>query len=64
MEKTLMMGMIVSRRRRGQRRMKWLDSITDSMDMNFSKFWAVVEGRGAWHAVIKGSAKCQTGLSD
>ena len=50
LEKTLMLGKIEGRRRRGQQRMKWLDSITDSMDINLSKLWEIVEVRGAWHA--------------
>ena len=58
LEKTLMLGKKTEgRRRRGQQRMKWLDGITDSMDMNLSKFWETVKGRGAWYASIHGVAK-------
>ena len=52
LEKTLMLGKIESKRRRGQQRIRRLDSINDSMDINLNKFWKVVEGRGAWCAVI------------
>ena len=52
------------RRRRGWQRMRWLDSITNSMDMNLSKLQGIVEDRGAWHAVVHGVAKSQTGLRD
>ena len=54
LEKTLMMGKIEGKRRRGWQRMRWLDSITDSMDMNLSKLWQIVENRGARHATVHG----------
>ena len=63
LEKTLMLGKIESRRR-GQRRMRWLDSITDSMDMNLSKLWEIVKDREAWHTVVHGIIKSQTRLSN
>ena len=64
LEKSVMLGKIADRRRRGHLRMRWLDGITDAVDMNWGKLWGMVKDREAWHAAVHGITKSQTRLGD